>query len=217
MADHTGTFITFEGGEGSGKTTQINRVASHLTDQGHQVITTREPGGTDQANAIRSLLVQRSSGDWPPFAELCLVTAARMVHMRDIIAPALNEGKIVLCDRFIHSTIAYQGYGRGVDRNTIDAMITHSIGALNPDLTFYLDIDVTEGIARTKRRESAESFDGDVLEDKFESLDLSFHENVRKGFLSFANDDTFVTVDAAQDIDTVTDAILNTLNKTIVT
>lgn len=210
-----GVFITFEGGEGSGKTTQINRLATALKNEGHNVVTTREPGGTHQADKIRALLVQRSAGEWPAFAELSLVTAARMVHIRDVIKPALEDGRIVLCDRFIHSTIAYQGFARGLNLQTIDFMIAQSIGDLAIDMTLYLDIDVKEGIARTKRREAAHSFEGDALEDKFKSLDLSFHDNVRKGFLSFEGQDTFYKIDAAQDIEIVSADILKTVTSKI--
>lgn len=195
-------FITFEGGEGSGKTTQLNKLAAHLSQQGHSVVTTREPGGTDQADAIRALIVQKASGNWPPFAELCLVSAARMVHVRDVIAPALAEGKTVLCDRFIDSTIAYQGYGHGLDLAIINDVTQNAIGDLAPDVTLLFDIPPTQGIARTQRR----SFDGDdVLEDKFESLDLSFHERVREGFLTLAknNAERFRIIDATQTVDAI--------------
>jgi dTMP kinase len=211
----SGFFITFEGGEGSGKTTQVNKLATALTAKGHKVVTTREPGGTKQADAIRALLVQNDSGNWPPFAELCLVSAARMVHIRDVIQPALDEGKIVLCDRFIHSTIAYQGAGRGLDQELIDTMIRESAGTARPDLTLFFDIDVKAGLERTKRREVAQSLDGDVLEDKFESLNVDFHERVRQGFLKFEGDDNFVKIDAARDIETIAAEVLEIVeNKT---
>lgn len=181
----SGMFITFEGGEGAGKTTQINRLGEYLTAQGRKVITTREPGGTKEAEAIRNLLVQRDGGDWSPLSEVLLLFAARSLHIDSIIAPALYNGHIVICDRFTDSTIAYQGYGRGLDVDKIRDIDKAVTGGLTPDLTFVLDIDAEKGLERsTKRLAGQQGYGG--TEDRFERMDIEFHEKLRQGFLDIA-------------------------------
>ena len=137
----SGLFITFEGGEGSGKTTQINRLADALTQNKHRVQTTREPGGTPEAEKIRDFLVQREGGNWSPMAEALLLFAAREMHYNAIIKPALDDGKVVICDRFTDSTRAYQGYGHGMDLDKLEQLKTITLGDLEPDITFILDVD----------------------------------------------------------------------------
>ncbi|MBI1302175.1 MAG: dTMP kinase, partial [Alphaproteobacteria bacterium] len=183
-----GFFITIEGGEGSGKTTQIERLVEVLNGRGREVIVTREPGGTDEAEAIRALLVQRDGGDWSAMAEVLLLFAARVMHVRDLIKPALKQGKVVICDRFTDSTIAYQGYGRGLDITKIRKIERLTLDDFRPDLTFVLDIDAKTGLSRSKKRLS-EVDDGAQTEDRFERLDLSFHETLREGFLEIARRD----------------------------
>ena len=182
----SGLFISFEGGEGSGKTTQINKLAAFLTQQGHRVVTTREPGGTEEGDKLRNLLVQRDGGDWGAMAEALLLYAARHIHAEQIIRPALAEGKVVISDRFADSTTAYQGYGRGLDLKKIKSINDTVLDGLRPDLTIILDIDPEIGLPRSERRLASEKLGADQSEDKFERLDLDFHEKMRQGFLSIA-------------------------------
>jgi len=151
-----GLFISFEGGEGSGKTTQINRLADYLTRQGYGVVTTREPGGTPEGESIRDVLVQRGGGDWLPMSEVLLLYAARYMHVEKVIKPAIAEGKIIICDRFADSTLAYQGYGHGLNPDSIKAVEALTIGAFKPDLTYILDIDVKTGLARSNKQLAVE-------------------------------------------------------------
>jgi len=176
-------FITFEGGEGAGKTTQINRLAQSLTNEGYKVITTREPGGTPEAEKIRDLLVQRDSGKWSPISEALMLFAARSLHVQRVIKPALDDGHIVICDRFTDSTRAYQGYGHNLDLKIIEDLKQTVLGGLEPDMTFILDIDPKTGLGRSERRLASEALDIKQKEDRFESLDISFHEKLRQGFL----------------------------------
>ena len=182
----SGLFISFEGGEGSGKTTQINKLAESLTQQGCRVVTTREPGGTPEAEKIRDFIVQRAGGDWTPMAECLLLFAARTMHVEKIIRPALEKGKIVISDRFTDSTRSYQGYGRGFSLEKIEELNTLVLDGFEPDLTFILDIDPEIGLTRSERRLASEQMDIKQTEDKFERLDFDIHKAIRKGFLEIA-------------------------------
>ena len=173
-----GLFITFEGGEGSGKTTQITRLANDLREKGQDVIVTREPGGTPEAEKIRDLLVRRDGGAWTPMAEIMLLFAARVQHVETLIRPALAAGKIVLCDRFTDSTRAYQGYGHGVPLEAIEAIAETALGGFSPDLTIVFDIAPEAGLRRVMTRTNSE--------DRFEKLDMSFHQRMREGYLAIA-------------------------------
>lgn len=180
-----GFFISLEGGEGTGKSTQIELLAGALRDKGYGVITTREPGGTPEAEKIRELLVRRDGGNWTPMAECLLFFTARHMHVETLIKPALAEGKIVISDRFTDSTRAYQSYGHNVlTLDKVEDVRALSIGDFEPDLTFILDIPVEKGLRRSGRRLDEESSD----EDRFENLDLSFHERLRQGYLQIAKD-----------------------------
>jgi dTMP kinase len=173
-----GVFITFEGGEGTGKTTQIRRLADWLKAQGREVVVTREPGGTAEADNIRRLLVEGEPGRWPPLAETLLFYAARDEHLERLIRPALAQGQWVLCDRFIDSTMAYQGYGRGLGRELIETLDTSVVGATRPDLTLVFDLPVATGLGRAGARGG--------VEQRFERADLSFHQKLRDAFLEIA-------------------------------
>ncbi len=205
-----GFFISLEGGEGSGKTTQINRLVDMLSDRGYDVIITREPGGTPEAESIRNLLVQRDGGDWNAMAEVLLLFAARSMHIEKLIKPALNDGKIVICDRFTDSTLAYQGFGRGLDLDKIKEIERISINEFKPDLTFILDIDVRSGLNRSNARLSEDDA-GEQTEDRFERLDIDFHERLREGFLEIArqNEGRCYILNAAQSMDHLSDEIKN--------
>lgn len=182
MTDSRGLFITFEGGEGSGKSTQVLRLAETLRAKGYDVVLTREPGGTPEAEKIRSLLVQNDGGKWAAIEECLLLFAARSHHIRTLIKPAIDAGKIVICDRFTDSTRAYQGYGLGLDINTIETLNETVLNSFDPDLTYLLDIPAPDGLARSTRRLKDEG----SSEDKYENLDIEFHERLRTGFLELA-------------------------------
>lgn len=205
-----GLFITLEGGEGSGKSTQIRRLKAVLEEAGCEVVTTREPGGTPEAEKIRDLLVQRDGGDWSAMAECLLLFAARHMHYKDLIAPALARGVTVISDRFTDSTRAYQGYGMGLPHDAIESIKRHAIGAVEPDLTLILDIPAAEGLARSTRQLTAAATARESGEDRYERRGLTFHETLRQGYLSIAraHPDRCVVIDALQDTDAVHRAIM---------
>jgi len=201
-------FISFEGGEGAGKTTQISLLKKYFENIGSNVVMTREPGGTIEAEKIRELLVQRDGGDWTPMAEALLFFTARHMHVETKIKPALKQGKVVICDRFTDSTIAYQGYGHGHSLDTLDKIKSISISDFEPDITLILDIDVHEGLKRAGKR--MEGDDTDSTEDRFERMDLSFHENLRQGYLTIAkqNPKRCFVIDATASVDDVHKSIV---------
>ena len=200
-----GKFITFEGGEGAGKSTQISRVAAALEKAGIPVLTTREPGGSPGAETIRGLLLDPAK-NWDAPTETLLHFAARADHYTTRIAPALREGKWVLCDRFADSTRAYQGYGLGLDIEAIETLYEIALGEFKPDLTLIFDLPVEIGMERMRSR-------GDSP-DRYEQMDKDFHERLRKGFLDIAAREPArcQIIDAGQDIDDVTKAIATCLS-----
>lgn len=178
-------FITLEGGEGAGKSTQARRLKEFLEGSGRSVVLTREPGGVPEAEKIRDLLVQRDGGNWTPMAECLLFFAARQMHVETLIKPALADGKIVICDRFTDSTRAYQGYGHGFSLETIEAIKDAALPGFEPNLTFILDIPVEAGLERSfSQKEKSQG--REATEDRFEKLDRGFHEKLRQGFLEIA-------------------------------
>lgn len=195
-----GKFITLEGGEGSGKSTQIRRLAGALTAAGIEVAVTREPGGAPGAEQIRALLVNGEIGRWDPMSEALLHYAARREHLRHTVLPALAGGRWVLCDRFADSTMAYQGYGHGLGRDVVSALHATVVGDLAPDLTLILDLPVEAGLARAASRGGA---------DRYERMDRAFHERLRAGFLDIARREPArcAVIDAAAPIDAVAAAI----------
>jgi dTMP kinase len=213
MSEYTGTFITFEGGEGSGKTTVINRIGERLTADGYKVVTTREPGGTPQGERVRSLIVQGEIDSWSPLEEVLLIFAARHAHVAQVIYPALRDGKIVLCDRFTDSTRAYQGYGHGLDLALIESVNDLILNGFSPDLTFVLDVDPRIGVERSKRHLATESFGIESLEDRYEHMDLSFHDRLRAGFLDIAqkSPDRCHVIEDKQSIDDVSAQVFEIL------
>jgi dTMP kinase len=196
----TPPFITFEGGEGSGKSTQIKRLAARLKEQGCDVLVTREPGGTPEAEAVRALLVSGDVTRWTAKSEALLNYAAREQHLEQVIRPALSRGTIVLCDRFMDSTRAYQGHAGGCDPALIDALEAAIVGETRPVLTLIFDIDPERGLARAQARGDA------VAEDRYERKGLVFHTRLRDGFRDILRRDPqrCRLVDASQDVDAVT-------------
>lgn len=178
-----GRFITFEGPEGSGKSTHIRRLADGLEAAGHKVLLTREPGGTPTGEAIRRILQHDSTGEpISPEAELLLFEASRAQLVRHVILPALNSGAWVLCDRFMDSTTAYQGYGRGFDLETVLGINRFAVAGCEPDLTLLMDVDIRESFRRMEGRNRRNKTAGDRIERE----DFAFHERVRAGFLALA-------------------------------
>ncbi|MBF0160683.1 MAG: dTMP kinase [Magnetococcales bacterium] len=172
-----GRLITFEGGEGAGKSSQLARLAHRLRGEGRDVVTTREPGGCPFAEALRRLLVQGQPGEMTDKTELLLMLAARIEHVRQVIAPALQRGSWVLCDRFLDSTLAYQGHGRGMDLALLHHWHDWALGPLLPDRTLLLDVPPEIGLQRSGRSH---------LESRFEQESLAFHQRVREGFHALA-------------------------------
>ncbi len=212
-----GFFITLEGGEGAGKTTQINRLSEALAKSGRKVVTTREPGGTAEGEKIRNLLVQRDGGNWTPMAECLMFCAARVMHVNKVIRPALEEGRIVICDRFTDTTRAYQGYGHGLDLDKIEKLNEMTLGGFAPDLTFILDIDPAEGLQRSGRRLASEALGVKQSEDKYENLDFAFHEKLRAGFLDIAKKEPerCVVIDARQSAEEIEAQIMAAVKEKI--
>lgn len=182
---YSGYFVSIEGGEGAGKTTLIKELKKLLNSNGCEVVTTREPGGTLLSEAIRSwLLIQNTSLPICPPAELLLFLAARAQHIQELILPSLRNGKVVICDRFHDSTIAYQGTARGLGPDKVQRLCLMASDGMQPDLTFYVDVEPEEGIRRVKGLVKAESKAGEL--DRIEGENISFHQQVRRGFLTIA-------------------------------
>jgi dTMP kinase len=177
-------FITFEGIEGCGKTTQIRLLAEDMTRRGLDCIATREPGGTSIGEAIRSIFLHCTNDDMLPITEMLLVTAARAQHVEQVIKPNLKTGKIVLCDRYVDATVAYQGFAAGLGHEMVMRSHTMFVEALMPELTILLDCPVELGLVRSRERNRATG--KEVDEGRFEELDQSFHERVRQGYLDQA-------------------------------
>ncbi len=187
-----GRLITLEGGDGVGKTTQRARIAEALAQAGLSVVTTREPGGTDGAEAIRSLLLNAAEGAWTPATEALLHFAARTDHVARLIEPSLAQGTWVICDRFTDSTMVYQGYARDLGRPAVEAIEQAALGGFRPDLTLILDLPVEEGLRRRRHR-------GEEA-DYYERRDAQFQHRLRAGFLDIARREPArcAVVDAAQ-------------------
>jgi dTMP kinase len=207
VIDAPGRFITLEGGEGAGKSTQIARLKTWLEARGHTVIATREPGGSEGAELVRKLLVEGPVDRWDGVTEALLHFAARRDHLRLTVRPALERGTWVLSDRFADSTFAYQGYGHGVDVGLLGKLYDLAVGQFKPDLTLVLDLPVDAGLARAARRRGAET--------RYEELSHAFHERVRAGFLEIAKREPrrCAVIDASQEIDATAAAIARSVQE----
>lgn len=184
-------FITFEGPEGSGKSTHIPDVAEFLRAAGYDVLTTREPGGTSIGDQIREVLMSMKNQELQPRTEILLFLAARAQLVEEVIKPALQDGKIILCDRYGDSTLAYQGYGHGLDLDILRSMLDFATAGLKPDLTILLDIDVSEGLKRKRNKDEWNRMD---------AFEVSFHDRVRLGYYALmeAEPDRWQVIDTAR-------------------
>jgi dTMP kinase len=204
----SGRFITLEGGEGAGKSTQLHRVREWLERRGHEVVVTREPGGTRISELIRDVVLHGQHPEMAPHTELLLIFAARAQHVAELIRPALARGQTVLCDRFTDASYAYQGGGRGLPLEDIAALEAMVQGTLRPDLTLVLDLPAAQGLERTSARGS---------EDRFETESLQFLERVRATYLEHARDnpERYALINAAHDVDAVWQQIRAVLEERI--
>lgn len=205
-------FITFEGPEGSGKTTQVIRIGEWLRARGRNVVMTKEPGGTPLADRIRAILLHPES-TMDPLTELLLYAASRRQHVVEVIRPKLERGALVLCDRFTDATLAYQGFGRLLDLDKLRMLNDWVTGSLRPDLTLLYDIEENVGLARAHSRNEATANN----EGRFEAEDLRFHRRVREGYLAMAGaePERFAVIDASGSIDQVFERTLEVLGKRV--
>jgi dTMP kinase len=194
-------FITLEGPEGSGKTSQVPPLAEYLQKEGFDVVVTREPGGTEVSDQIRDVLMNLKNNSIVPRTEILLFLAARAQHVEGLIRPALKEGKLVLCDRFGDSTLAYQGYGHETDLDTLRFLLNYATGGLKPDLTLLLDIPVEVGLERKRKNDSEWN--------RLDAYEEAFHKRVRKGYLELAKLEPhrWFVIDASKDKDQVQEAM----------
>jgi len=209
-------FITFEGIEGSGKSTQMNLLKGYLEKKGRSVLSLREPGGTSIGESLRRILLTVGDEEIAPATELFLYEACRAQLVANVIRPALASGRIVLCDRFIDSTLAYQGHGRGIDAGHIRSMNDTASGGIKPDITFFLDIEAEAGLRRawTRLNNGDGAVEDGVKEDRFEREDMAFHERVRQGFLEIAAREQRVRIiDGRREIHSIHAGICAIINK----
>ena len=205
-----GFFFTFEGGEGTGKSTQSKLLYDHLNHKNIDVILTREPGGCIESEEIRSLLLKGNLNKWDPITESLLHNAARREHIKKVIKPALLKNKIVICDRFIDSTMAYQGTGQGVNKKFLNILSKEIIDNIVPNITFIFDIDTDISLKRAKIRDKSNT-------NRYENFDKSFHERIRKYFLSLIKTHKrYILIDASKSIEEIHLKILKSINKLII-
>lgn len=206
-------FITFEGPDGSGKSTQINLVVAHLERLGYEVLCTREPGGTAIGNQIRQVLHDVKNTEMSARAEILLYSASRAQLVEQVILPHLAQGGVVLCDRYADSTYAYQGYGRRLDFETLRLITEFATQSLKPDLTIYLDVAVEEGL----RRKSAANISGQGEWNRMDQLELDFHQRVRAGYLEMAQKEPerWLIVDASAPVEEISWVICRRLEQVL--
>lgn len=210
----SGLFITFEGIEGSGKTTLMELVARALEHNGLDCVLTREPGGTSLGLSLRRVLLDPSAAEISSTAELMLFAADRAQHVAEVIRPALDDGSVVLCDRFSDATLAYQGYGRGIDLEVIKTVDSHARGKTAPDMTVLIDLAVETGLKRARSRNDARDNDSDgPPESRIDDEETAFHQLVRDGYLRLAEEEQhrFLVLDGSQDPETLSDAVTKEL------
>ena len=202
-------FITFEGGEGTGKSTQAKMLYEYLLSNNIETVLTREPGGCKESEAIRQLLVKGSIDKWDSITEALLHNAARREHIKRVIKPSLLDNKVVICDRFIDSTMAYQGHAQGVDQKFLMNLIKEVTENITPDLTFIFDMDIKESLIRANKRDNNKK-------NRYEKFNNDFHEKIRAYFLSLANTKKrYILINASDTVENIGKIILNNLNKII--
>jgi len=203
-----GVLITFEGGEGAGKSTHIESARRFLAERGYEVVVVREPGGTEIGEAIRTILLSRAFLEMDPLTELLLYESARAQIVDQVIKPALQSGAIVLCDRFTDSTKAYQGFGRGLDQESIDILNAIASRDIVPDCTILIEVPVAEGLARAQRKGEP---------DRLESQDVAFHQAVHEGYATLASNepDRIHTVDGTRDKSDVAQEIARIIERVL--
>jgi dTMP kinase len=208
-------FITLEGIEGSGKTTQIRQIVDFLNQNGRPCVVTREPGGTQIGKKIRSILLDSASCAMDPRTELLLYMADRIQHLQELVYPAMREGKTVVCDRFFDATVVYQGYARGLDVEWIKTLHRIILNNIRPDLTLLLDLAPEIGLSRAW--EAVHSGDREPGETRFEQEAISFHRKVREGYLalSLAEPERFSVIDASQTPEKVQQDIMQVIKKVL--
>ena len=203
-----GLFITFEGGEGTGKSTQAKILYDYFISNNVNTILTREPGGCDEAEEIRNLLVKGSIDKWDGLTEALMHNAARREHVMRIIKPALLKNKIVICDRFTDSTIAYQGIGQGVNKEFLTYIIKEVTENIIPNITFIFDMDIKNSLIRANKRDN---------NNRYEKFDINFHKKVRNYFLSLEKiDKRYIIINASNSIKSISKIILASVNKIII-
>ena len=209
MKSLQGLLITFEGGEGTGKSTQSKLLYDYLKSKTTDVILTREPGGCKESENIRNLLVKGNINKWDPITESLLHNAARREHIKNIIKPALLKNKIVICDRYIDSTMAYQGIGQGVNSNFLNILSKEITENIVANITFIFDIDPDISLKRAKKRDKNTN-------NRYENFDLSFHKNIRNYFKSLINTNKrYILIDASNSIEEIHLKILKSINHLI--
>ena len=209
MKSLQGLLITFEGGEGTGKSTQSKLLYDYLKNKTKDVILTREPGGCTESENIRNLLVKGNINKWDPITESLLHNAARREHIKNIIKPALLKNKIVICDRYIDSTMAYQGIGQGVNLNFLNILSKEITENILANITFIFDIDPDISLKRAKKRDKN-------INNRYENFDISFHRNIRNYFKSLVNTNKrYILIDASNSIEEIHLKILKSINNLI--
>lgn len=210
-----GIFVTFEGIEGCGKTTQAKKLTNYLRKRGFNVLETREAGGTEIGEKIREILHDTRNTKMDPMTEVFLFEAARRQHIIEIIKPSLDRGEIVICDRFMDATIAYQGYGRSLRKSILKKLNSLATDNIVPHITFLLDMEVNTGLKRAEKRRNTLNFP--FIIDRYEAENLRFHESIRQGYLKIAKKEPerFIILDANQDIESIHSIIIEKLEKFI--
>ena len=210
MKNLQGIFITFEGGEGTGKSTQSKLLYEHLINKNINTILTREPGGCLESEEIRNILIKGNINKWDPITESLLHNAARREHIKKIIKPALLENKVVICDRFVDSTMAYQGIGLGVSSNFLDILSSEITENIKPNITFIFDIDIKTSLERANIRDKE-------IQNRYEKFDQEFHKKVRNYFLSLPRiDKRYILIDASKSIKQINSKIIKSLSDIII-
>tara|TARA_B100001175_G_scaffold313475_1_gene321134 strand:- start:683 stop:1333 length:651 start_codon:yes stop_codon:yes gene_type:complete len=210
MKNLQGIFITFEGGEGTGKSTQSKLLYEHLINKNINTILTREPGGCLESEEIRNILIKGNINKWDPITESLLHNAARREHIKKIIKPALLENKVVICDRFVDSTMAYQGIGLGVSSNFLDILSSEITENIKPNITFIFDMDIKTSLERANIRDKE-------IQNRYEKFDQEFHKRVRNYFLSLPRiDKRYILIDASKSIEQINSKIIKSLSDIIV-